>query len=76
MVGQTMETTPAWETFSSAEGNFTVLMPGTPKHEVQQAKTVMGAIDMHLYSQELRNNTAYIIIYNDYPSAIASTSPR
>lgn len=65
---------PVWQEFSSPEGNFAVLMPGSPSHEIKQVKTVLGALDMHLFSRELRNRTAYIVVYSDYPEIITSAS--
>ncbi len=60
---------PVWQEFSSPEGNFAVLMPGSPSHEIKQVKTALGALDMHMFSREIRRS-AYIIIYSDYPEII------
>ena len=67
--------TPTWEEFSSSEGNFSVLMPGAPSHDTKQVQTAVGSIDMHLFSRELRNKTAYVVIYSDYPEFITRASP-
>ena len=66
---------PAWGPFSSPEGNFSILMPGTPSHATNAVNTAVGTIDMHMYSRELGNNTAYAVIYSDYPEFITRASP-
>lgn len=67
--------TPAWEEFSSSEGNFSVQMPGAPSHQTEQVQTAIGPIDMHLFSRELGSKIAYIVIYSDYPEVITRASP-
>ncbi|HUJ19713.1 MAG TPA: hypothetical protein VL197_17125 [Nitrospirota bacterium] len=67
--------TPSWAEFSSPEGNFSILMPGTPAQEKKQVSTAAGLLDMHMFSREVRNRTAYIVIYTDYPDAITRVSP-
>jgi hypothetical protein len=56
-----------WEKFSSSEGAFSVLMPGTPTQQVRTAKTSSGSIDAHMFLVEHRD-VAYIVAYSDYPN--------
>jgi serine/threonine-protein kinase len=62
----------AWEEYSSQEGNFSALMPGTPQYKKQPIQTAAGAIDMHMFSREFGNSSAYIIMYADYPQSVTS----
>jgi hypothetical protein len=61
-----------WKEFSSKEGSFTVLMPGTP----MQKKTSMGgevlSIDGHIFKVALENDSvSYTVCYADFPSEVA-----
>jgi hypothetical protein len=55
-----------WKEFSSGEGTFSILMPGTPTEKTQKVNTQAGAIDMHLFTL-VQKGVAYLAIYNDYP---------
>jgi len=61
----------AWQEFSSTEGSFAVLLPGTPSYEKQNSSTAVGPIDMHLFSLDLAKDAAFMIMYSDYPDVIA-----
>jgi hypothetical protein len=58
-----------WQEFTSTDGNFAVLMPGSPTYEKKSQPTAMGPIDMHMFTIETRQN-AYIVMYSDYPEMI------
>lgn len=58
-----------WKEFSSKEGAFSVLMPGTPTEQTQKADTQAGTIEVHMFIFE-QNGAAYMVGYNDYPEAI------
>jgi hypothetical protein len=62
-------TEAAWQEFASADGNFAVMMPGTPAYEKKSQPTALGPIDMHMFTIESRQN-AYIVMYSDYPEAV------
>lgn len=66
------------QAFSSAEGLFSVELPGTPQ---QAAKPLSlqggGASTLHQFWVDLDNdNVTYMVIYNDYPDDYASASPQ
>jgi len=58
-----------WSEFSSAEGAFSVLMPGTPTEETQTQDTELGAIDVHSFTFE-QGGVAYLVGYNVFPAAV------
>ena len=58
----------SWKIFTSPDGRFTVLMPGTPKLMVQTQKTYMGEIDLQVFvAQPPKQEVAYLVAYNDFP---------
>jgi hypothetical protein len=64
--------------FTSAEGMFSINLPGTPK---QMSKPLSlqggGASTLHQFWVDLDNdNLTYMVIYNDYPADYASASPQ
>lgn len=56
-----------WEKFSSSEGAFSALMPGTPTQQVRTAKTSSGLVDAYMFLVE-RRDVAYVVAYSDYPN--------
>jgi hypothetical protein len=57
-----------WKEFVSKEGGFSVVMPGTPTSGTQVAKTPIGAVTVHLFAAEVKNQgRAYLVTYNDVP---------
>ena len=60
-----------WQEFSSAEGNFAVLMPGSPSYKKQSSSTAVGPIDMHLFSLDLAKDAVYMVMFSDYPDVVA-----
>jgi hypothetical protein len=63
-----------WVEFKSTDGNFSVLMPGTPTASVQSVTTQSGKIDVHFYTLTT-GKTAYMVSYADYPASIFQTTP-
>ncbi|HCA93742.1 MAG TPA: hypothetical protein DEP38_03445 [Cyanobacteria bacterium UBA9226] len=57
-----------WKPFSSAEGGFTLLMPGTPKPVEQNLNTPNGRINLKGFMVQRRNEANYLVIYTDLPS--------
>lgn len=55
-----------WRTFSSPEGRFSVLMPGTPLAHKQNVQTPVGALALNIFLVE-RGNKSYGVSYSDYP---------
>lgn len=62
-----------WEKFSSSEGAFSILMPGTPTQQVRTAKTSSGSIDAYMFLVEYRD-VAYMVAYSDYPNPMIQES--
>ena len=62
-----------WTEFTSAEGAFSVLMPGTPAEQTQAQDTDLGPIDVHMYTFE-GGDVAYLIGYNVFPAAVIDAS--
>ncbi|HEV2132722.1 MAG TPA: hypothetical protein VGR47_00530 [Terracidiphilus sp.] len=64
--------------FTSAEGRFSIDLPGTPQ---QSAKPLAlqggGASTLHQFWVDIENdNITYMVIYNDYPPDYATASPE
>jgi hypothetical protein len=62
-----------WSEFSSAEGAFSVLMPGTPTEQTQTQDTELGTIDVHSFTFE-QNGVAYLVGYNIFPAAVTEAA--
>lgn len=58
-----------WETVN--EGGFTAQMPGTPKRQTQSVNAGGTNIDITMLTVE-GSNEAFIVGYNDIPSAMAA----
>ena len=57
----------AWKELSSAEGRFSILLPGTPQARVDENQTSVGKVAMHVWA--LRTGTAsYYVMYLDFPT--------
>jgi hypothetical protein len=57
---------PRMKTFTSAEGGFTVRMPGDPKHTTQPVPSPAGAMTMHTFEADA-DNGACVVSYADLP---------
>lgn len=68
-VTQAAENNPdSWKVFSSTEGRFSILLPGTPKEETEEVDTPSGKFEIHKLT--LRTFADYGVIYADYPMQI------
>jgi hypothetical protein len=56
----------AWQSFSPADGQFSVLLPGQPKEQTQTKHTAGGRITTVLYLVDLKHS-AYIVGYSPIP---------
>lgn len=64
-----------WEEFSSSEGAFSILMPGTPTEQTKTVNTAVGPIDAYFFLLE-RKDIAYMVGYSDYPDTVVQkTNP-
>jgi len=72
------QATATMQTFTSADGRFSVLLPGTPKQETQQVSLQGGgASTLYEFSVDLENdNVTYMVMYNDYPANYANEAPQ
>lgn len=58
-----------WKQYTSTEGRFTVLMPGTPKTERQTQNTQLGPINIQAFAvARQQESVAYIVAYSDFPN--------
>ena len=74
----TVQATADMQTFTSAEGRFSVELPATPQ---QAAKPLAlqggGASTLHQFWVDIdSDNITYMVIYNDYPSDYATAAPQ
>ena len=56
-----------WKPFSSAAGNFTVLMPGTPRQEQDTINTELAPLNLKTFTVERPNEANYLVAYFDLP---------
>jgi hypothetical protein len=63
----------AWKEFKSAQGRFSVTLPGTPKEEVGTRDTKIGKLTTHYFDLET-DLGHYLLIYVDVP--MAPTTPE
>lgn len=54
----------SWKEYSSAEGRFSILFPGTPKEEIQSIDVQGGQFKIHVHN--LKAFAEYGVIYADY----------
>lgn len=59
---------PAWTTYQSASGKYSVDMPGKVTTKVQPVNTAAGNLNMYMAFVD-QGAKAWMCIYNDYPSA-------
>ena len=58
-----------WTKFSPEGGNFSILMPGNPKAEVENKIGPFGPYTSNLFS-ETKGGTFYLIGWTDYPANV------
>ena len=58
----------AWKEFKSAEGKFSIALPGTPKEEVSTQDTKIGKLTSHYFDLET-DLGHYLLTYVDVPKA-------
>jgi len=63
----------AWKEFKSAEGRFSISLPGTPKPEVRTLDTPIGKLTIHFFTLDT-DLGQYYIDYKDFP--VAPTTPE
>lgn len=63
-----------WQTVTSAEGNFSILMPGQPEEQSSSSETAAGEITQYLF-QYAKDGPEYILAYADYPPQTSEVDP-
>ncbi|MFM7371204.1 MAG: hypothetical protein ACKO2Z_26130 [Sphaerospermopsis kisseleviana] len=57
-----------WQVFSSQEGGFSILFPGTPTVTKQKIKNKTGEVEVNLFTVERpQEDVKYTVAYIDYP---------
>jgi len=62
-----------WQPFTSRNGHFTIMMPGTPASSVESVNTAIGVVDLHSFTLET-NEFAYFVAYGDFPPAFVQNA--
>ncbi len=63
-----------WSEYSSPEGEFSVLMPGTPTKQIRSVQTASGPLDAHMFLVE-HGGVAYMVAFSDYPTMVIQDRP-
>lgn len=70
--------TPALQSFSSPEGRYSILFPGTPVQDTQTVNLKDGSSTV-LYQATVgleSGNVAYLAVYSDYPDSYVAGDPQ
>lgn len=57
-----------WKPFSSKEGGFTILLPGTPTQETSRVNTDVGPVSVKRFYVIRNNEALYGVAYSDFPN--------
>jgi hypothetical protein len=63
-----------WQPFSSTEGSYTVLLPGTPTEENRDVNTQAGSIPVNTRYVVRQNEAFYGVAYSDFPENLSLNS--
>jgi len=63
-----------WQTFTSSEGKFTVVMPGEPTASESTSETAVGPLTQHLF-QYVDDGPEFVVAYADYPDQASEADP-
>src|SRR5262245_19463183 len=63
------QATAGWQEYKSAQGKYSVLMPGTPTETKRTPNTEAGPLDAYItyWSDDI---TAYVVMFSDYPKSV------
>jgi len=68
-ISQLAQVKSIWQQFSSQEGKFTVLFPGTPRFSQQKMTSDNGELQVNLFTVNRPQEEAkYTVAYIDYPA--------
>ena len=62
---------PAWKTYSSSDGRFSIQFPGAPTATVQQDRSPLGQVTTNIFTCPVSYGT-FTVTYSDLPSIAAS----
>ncbi|WP_244982348.1 hypothetical protein [Cylindrospermopsis raciborskii] len=66
---QSAQVKSVWQRFSSPEGKFSVLFPGTPRLSQQKMTSDNGELQVNLFTvNRLQEEAKYTVAYIDYPA--------
>ena len=57
-------------------GNFTILMPGTPKPSTSEISIPGGKTTLTMATVEVGKDVAFMVMYNDYPAEVSKVKPE
>jgi len=63
-----------WQTFTSSEGKFTVVMPGEPTASDSTSQTAVGELTQHLFQYD-KDGPEFVVAYADYPDQASEADP-
>jgi hypothetical protein len=63
-----------WKQFSSAEGRFSVLLPGRPIEQRQKYNSSAGEIKTTLFLRDAPRHVSYLVSFIDYPPGLLQPS--
>ena len=69
------ETPEGWTAYTTAEGAFTVVLPGKWSERKQQVKTATGQLSVKMVVATGRNDSAFVVSYTDYPEPEIKKGP-
>lgn len=58
-----------WNEFKSPQGEFSILIPGTPTKQTRSVETPSGPLEAHMFLAE-QGDVAYMVAYSDYPTMV------
>lgn len=61
-----------WKPFSSTEGNFSILMPGTPNQAQETINTEIGSVNLNQFIVERPDEARYVVAYLDVPGNLTT----
>jgi hypothetical protein len=64
----------AWKEFTSTDGRFTILFPGSSREETRPLDTPVGKFELHIH--KLHTFAEYSVMYADYPPPISDDDPE
>jgi hypothetical protein len=65
-----------WKYFSSNEGHFRILFPGTPVETNKTASSGNVSMTMHMVGLDADQHTHYGVLFNDYPESVGKITPQ